>query len=173
MTYSARDINAQLSADLGIIQTAVTSGAEAEASGLIHRREVDLTEKFDGVMAVISGRATLASGVTLSFLANFQDSPNGSSWTDMPADAYGHGTATGLAVTVVRDAAGGALAAQKFAITLGCDLSKADEYIRLQATPDFSSGSTDTCLYQATLVFGGAAQTPAPSIAKTTGTDTT
>ena len=154
------DIGAWLGHAPGFAQAAQTAGSESEVDGKTFDRLATQTaaqgvskiNRFQSATAIIQMQATLTSGKTLSMLANFQDSPNDSDWTD-----YGDA----LASTTVISAVGGAVTAKAATIKHSVDLAGAARYIRVQATPAFSFTGTDTGLFAAVLVLGG------PEVAET------
>ena len=157
------DVGAYLGHAPGFAEDAQTAAAESEVDGMTFDRQAaenaaqgaTSDNRFQSVTALLQVKATLGSGQTVAMLANFQDSPNNSDWTD-----YG----AALASTVVISAAGGAVTAKAATIKHTVDLAAAARYIRVQATPAFSWTGTDTGLFSAVLVLGGGEVLPPDAV---------
>jgi len=148
-----KDLQALMLNRLGAAQAAQTAGATAEINGIALDKLGFTSKSYAGCVALIQGRATMASGGTLSIVANFQHSTSSTqSFTDV---------GTALATTVVLSAAGGAVAASAYAIKMPLILSETYQYIRTQVTPILSATGTDTCEVTCTVVFYGAQENPA------------
>lgn len=157
-----KNIGAFLNHVLGFVQTSQTAGATSEINGLAIDRNAqaltnlnapNLLKTYHSAVAMFGGRATLASGNTLSVIGNFQHSDSTTTgFTDV---------GTALSTTKVLDAAGGALTAQAWKAKMPIILSEAKQVIRVQATPVFSATGTDTCEILCLVVFGGAQENPA------------
>lgn len=155
MSYSMmKDIGRYLKAMFAIPHTAATAGGSGDATEVdgVAIDRLALGDRAESGLVVIAGRATMASGETLTIAANLQDSPNNSDWTD-------HSTV--LATTTVLSAAGGALTASAFQVQLPVDLRGAERYVRVQATPNLSRAGTDTAEMFGVLVLGGQQELPA------------
>jgi hypothetical protein len=99
---------------------------------------------------------TMASGHTLSFTWDVQDSPDGSNWSDYSTEAATVAV-TGVSggtrqVGVSRMLRQGSDAPSG---TPGVDLSGARAYVRLLLVPHFSGAGTDTGIIVAAGEFGG------------------
>jgi hypothetical protein len=138
---------------LGRAQAAQTAGAAAEVDGIAIDRLAASLNQPHGAVAFIMGRATLASGNTLSVIGNWQHSISS---TQSFADV-----GTALSTTLVLNAAGGALAAQPWRARMPLILSECAQYVRTQVTPVFSATGTDTCEVQQCVVMYGATNNPA------------
>lgn len=151
--WYTKDLGALMIGYLGQAHAAQTAGANAEVNGIaLDKLGVTGGKSPHGAIAFISGRATMASGETLSITANWQHSVSS---TQSFADV-----GTALAATVVLNAAGGALTAQPYRIHMPLIVSECNQYVRTQITPTLSRAGTDTCEVECTVVFFGFQQNP-------------
>lgn len=141
----------------GVLTSRMLGVAEAVAAGTGDATEVDSvsfdrqsTQHFLSCKVVIGAAATLTSGKTLAVAANLQDSTNDSDWVDF-------GTVVASAVLLTATSAAEFLGV----LELDRDLSAANRYVRIQATPDLSHTGTDTAVLSLTLVLGGGDEVPA------------
>ena len=149
-----RDIGEEVLVKHAIAVTSAVAGGTGDATeiaGITVNRSA-LGSLFESAKLSIVGNATLASGETLTVVANLQDSADASAWADF---------GTAYTVATVLDAAGGALTASSFEVFLDNDLRGARQYVRAQITPNLSAANTDTALIDASLVLGGATVYPA------------
>ncbi len=137
---------------VGKTATAAGSGDNTEVSGAWVDRKgtkgISMSAKV-----VISFEAILTIGQTLSFGFNMQDA------TDIAGTAaadYGDV----VAPTIVATGQSGGETVDD-TIEFDVDLSGANEFIRIQATPDLSAGGTDTLKWSSTLILFGDSRQPA------------
>lgn len=123
--------------------TAAGSGDATEVDGATLDTST-LGARANSVVFVVQAKAVLTATKTLTITANLQDSANGSSWTDITDPAT---------ILTLTGAGGGST--ETGAATLGYDLSRARQYVRIQATPDLSNTATDTATIGGVAVFGG------------------
>lgn len=114
--------------------TGVTVDRGGFASGSLPR-SAEIAALFD---------ATLASGKTLSFYFDVQDSPDGTNFSDF---------ATSTTTVALTGVSGGA--AQQGQLSFNVDLNGARRYVRLLAVPVFSATGTDTATVVNTGFFAG------------------
>lgn len=98
----------------------------------------------DTVEAAVAFDATLATGKTLSFGYAFQDSPDGSNWSDYQTATY---------AAVATGATAASVAAGQFQI--GANLGSARRYVRFNYATDLSATQTDTAVARAVGFFAG------------------
>ncbi len=101
---------------------------------------------------VIAYTTTLAATKTLSLAANLQDATS-SSGTGV-AD---FGTALAATIVATGDTGG---STETGVVELDFDVSGADQYVRIQFTPDLNATGTDTASISAIYVLGGADVNP-------------
>lgn len=88
--------------------------------------------------------ATLASGQTLSFGYDVQDSADGANWSDFQTATY--------AVAATGPSGGGAVSGT---FEFGVNLGSARRYVRLNYATDLSATGTDTAVARAVGFFAG------------------
>lgn len=132
------------------------AGVDATAGGPGDATEVDCEWvdrlNFSSLKAVITYTTTLAATKTLSFAANLQDA---SASDGTGAADFG----TALTATVVATGEAGG-STETGVVELDFDLSGADRYVRLQATPELSATGTDTAEFGVTYILAGASSDP-------------
>ena len=150
MHYTSQNVGANLAARYaaaGVDATAAGTGDNTEVNGAY----IDRSDFFS-VKCVIAYTATLAEGETLSIAANLQDATS----------AAGAGVAdfgTAYASTVVATGGTGG-STETGVLELDFDLLTADQFIRLQFTPDLSAGATDVAELAAVYILGGSNENP-------------
>jgi hypothetical protein len=133
--------------------TAAGSGDATEVNGDAIDRFAFTSGRMAHATLVVAARATMASGETLTIAANFQDAVSSTGpWADF-GDA--------LAATTTVSAAGGAVTASPGTVELGCDITGARRWVRVQVTPNLSRAGTDTATIAGLVVFGGPEILPA------------
>lgn len=136
---------------LAMISTVAGSGDDAtEQDGETIQRTAQTQGPFNSLKVVFPYSTTLADTKTLTLVANLQDSPDGSVWTDI--------TGATLASAVVETASGAQTLHGEVEINL--DLTEVKDYVRAQITPTLSAASLDTAIVGAVFVFGGATILP-------------
>lgn len=150
MHYSKNGVGELLAARYAKVGAAATAGGTGDAT------EVDGAwidrQGFDSLKVVIAYTTTLAATKTLSLAANLQDA----------SDSSGTGAAdfgSALSATVVATGASGG-STETGVVELDFDVSGADQYVRIQFTPDLSATGTDTASISAIYVLGGADANP-------------
>jgi len=128
-------VNAQGLAELLAGRYAAISTATAGGTG--DATEVDGAyidrQGFDSLKVIIAYKAVLAQGKTLSIAANLQDATS--------SGGAGGSTETGV-------------------VELDFDISGANQYVRVQYTPDMNASGTDTATLSAVYILGGAQVQP-------------
>lgn len=152
-------MNAQGLAELLAGRYAAISTATAGGTG--DATEVDGAyidrQGFDSLKVLIAYKTTLAQGKTLSIAANLQDatSSGGSGVADfgdaMASAVVGTGGTGGSTETGV--------------VELDFDISGANQYVRVQYTPDMNASGTDTATLAAVYILGGAQVQPVSAAA--------
>lgn len=139
----------------GFAAAAVTAGGAGDNTE-INGAAIDLNAygtRFRSAKLAAPVTATLGSGETVQVLGNFQDSADGTNWSDYK-DAL-------AATTVATGPSGGG--ARTGVATLEVDITGARRYIRVQATPNLSRAGTDTASFGPGLVLlCGPQELPAP-----------
>lgn len=97
----------------------------------------------------ISYLTSLTAAKTLSFAVEYEESSDGSSWD------------TAVAIEAATVVATGALTASVGQREYDLDLSARKQYVRYNVTPDLSHTSTDTVVFAANAILGGARSLPA------------
>lgn len=136
-----------------LASTSATAGGSGDATE-VDGATIDtasLPARPNGVVFFVPVTATLAATKTLTITANLQDSANGSTWADITDPA--------VLLTLTGDTGG---STETGCVKLGYDLSRARQYVRIQATPDLNATGTDTAVMGAgTAVFTGLDTAPA------------
>lgn len=133
---------------LAMISTVAGSGDDgAEQDGETIQRSALTGGPFNSAHVVFPYSTTLADTKTLTLVANLQDSPAGSSWTDI--------TGATFASAVVETADDPALTFHGN-IEINLDLTNVEDYIRCQVTPTLSAANTDTAIVGCVFIFAGA-----------------
>lgn len=156
-----RNIGAYIAPRFSKVETDVTAGGAGDATE-VDGAWID-TDGFFSAQVAVFYSATLAQDETLSIAANYQDATasDGTGAADYGAvyanavvatGDTGGSTETGV-VTFDVDFLGGTQGA--------ADGTTANQYGRIQFTPDLSAGSTDTAKLYAVLILGGAEDQPA------------
>jgi len=121
------------------------TGDATEIDGTSIRRTT-LGSIPESCQVFLHGNATMQSGKTLTLAGNLQDSPNDSDWTDF---------GTPFTAAVVLTGASGGGTAELFEQKFDVDIRGADDYIRVQATPNMDATDTDTAILGGVIVLGG------------------
>lgn len=130
--------------------TAGGSGDATEVNGATINTAA-LTARPNGVVFFVPVTATLAQAETITLTANLQDSADGSTWADITTPAV---------LLTLTGGSGGST--ETGCVKLGFDVSRARQYLRVQATPNLSAANTDTAVMGAgTAVFTGLDTAPA------------
>ncbi len=112
-------------------------------------RSVDVFVAYD---------CTLASGSTLSFTFDVQDSADNSAWSDYATEAitvFSTGTTGGPAKSGIARMSVAAGNANAPTGTPGVDLNQARRYVRCNVVPHLSRAGTDTAVMVTIADFGG------------------
>lgn len=142
MHHDRRNIGAALVTALCAIGTT----ADAEVDGAwIDRYQGNPKALAGSCVLSIAYAATLASGETLTLVANLQDATSSAG-----ASAADHGGAFASAVVATGPSGGGAVSGVR---TLDVDLSGANQFVRAQHT--LTTSSTGTVNYASQLILGG------------------
>jgi hypothetical protein len=123
---------------------AAGSGDNTEVNGAA----LDLlsfTTRFRSAKLAVAIAATLASGETITVAGQWQDSANGSSWSD-------YGSVVVASVAGTGPSGGGAVSG---VVEMKVNLSGARRYVRCKATPNLSRAGTDTATMSGVYVLGG------------------
>jgi len=147
-------VNAQGLAELLAGRYAAISTATAGGTG--DATEVDGAyidrQGFDSLKVIIAYKAVLAQGKTLSIAANLQDATSSGG---AGVDDFGAAKAAGVVAT---GGAGGST--ETGVVELDFDISGANQYVRVQYTPDMNASGTDTATLSAVYILGGAQVQP-------------
>lgn len=149
MHMNAQGIAETLAARFAAISTATAGGtgdATEKDCAYIDR------QGFASLKVIIGYTATLAADKTLSIAANLQDATSLAG-----AGVADFGDAMASAVVATGPTGGGTVTG---VVELDFDISGADQYVRLQYTPDLSATGTDTATLSAVYVLGGAQVQP-------------
>lgn len=135
--------------------SAATAGGTGDAT------EVDGAyidrQGFSSLKVVIAYKATLAEGKTLAVAANLQDATSSGG-----AGVGDYGDAMSSAVVATGPTGGGTVTG---VVELDFDISGAEQYVRVQYTPDLNATGTDTATLAAAYVLGGAQVQPVSAAA--------
>lgn len=146
--YSVKDFGA-LHTERFVSAHAATAGAGTDNSEQTGA-SIDRTGYLSGT-AAIAWTATLASGATLSLTVKEQESADGSTWDTA--------TTVHAAAVVATGESGGST---ETGITrVKVNLSGKKKYVRYNVTSDLSAANTDTSVYGALMILGGADEHPA------------
>lgn len=127
--------------------TAGGTGDTTEVNGAYVDRQ-----GFSSLKVLIPYSAVLAATKTLSITANLQDATSSAG-----AGVADFGSAMASAVVATGPTGGGTVTG---VVELDFDVSGADQYVRVQYTPDLSATGTDTANLAAVYVLGGAQVQP-------------
>lgn len=149
MHHNVDNIGELLTARFAAIDSATAAGTgdATEVNGAYIDRQ-----GFSSLKVVIAYTTTLAATKTLSVAANLQDATSNAG-----AGVADYGDAMASAVVATGPTGGGTVTG---VIELDFDVSGADQYVRVQYTPDLSATSTDTATLSAVYVLGGAQVQP-------------
>lgn len=161
------DIAALLAAEpafdpLAITAAAGQDGVEQDGTS-VDRFDIQQNAALDtrrrGLSAAlfIAVRTTLASAETLSLIANAQDSPDDSVFTDFDHRASAQPPTIALPTLTVGP---GVLTNARDVLKQQYDLTGANRFLRCQFTADLSASGTDTVDVWGLWVFGGAQSNP-------------
>jgi len=106
---------------------------------------------YDSAALVVTAKASLANTKTLSFAAEYQDSADNSTWN----------TAVALYASTVLLTGSGSGTNEEGTKETALDLRGLARYIRFNVTPDLSATGTDTAVWAAVCILGGADRLPA------------
>lgn len=104
---------------------------------------------YGSAKLVVAYKTSLTAAKTLSFAVEYEESDDGSSWS------------SAVAIQASTVAETGALTDEVDELTFDLDLAARKRYVRYNVTPDLSHTSTDTVVFAATVVLGGARSLPA------------
>lgn len=127
--------------------TAGGTGDATEVSGAYIDRQ-----GFSSLKVVIPYSAVLAATKTLSIAANLQDATSLAG-----AGVADYGSAMASAVVATGPTGGGT---ETGVVELDFDLAGANQFVRVQFTPDLSATGTDTASLAAVYILGGAQVQP-------------
>lgn len=149
MHMNAQGIAETLAARFAAVSSATAAGTgdATEVNGAYIDRQ-----GFSSLKVVIAYSAVLAATKTLSIAANLQDATSSAG-----AGVADFGSA--MASTVVATGATGG-STETGVVELDFDISGADQFVRVQYTPDLSNTGTDTASLAAVYVLGGAQVQP-------------
>lgn len=149
MHMNAQGIAETLAARFAAVSSATAAGTgdATEVNGAYIDRQ-----GFSSLKVLISYSAVLAATKTLSIAANLQDATSSAG-----AGVADFGAA--MASTVVATGATGG-STETGVVELDFDISGADQFVRVQYTPDLSNTGTDTASLAAVYVLGGAQVQP-------------
>ncbi len=136
--------------------TAAGTGDATEVDGEDIDREDALSASF-----VISAQSVLTATKTLVLKATVQDSPDGSTWTDVAAALQPEGAANSTILTQTGEAGG---STERDVYKHDIDLSSLDRYVRIQLLPELDATGTDTAIVTAVCVLGGLTTIPAGAV---------
>lgn len=152
-------MNAQGLAELLAGRYAAISTATAGGTG--DATEVDGAyidrQGFDSLKVIIAYKATLAEAKTLSIAANLQDATS-----SVGAGVADYGDAMASAVVATGDTGG---STETGVVELDFDISGANQYVRVQYTPNLNASATDTATLAAVYILGGAQVQPVTAAA--------
>lgn len=154
MHMNAQGIAETLAARFAAVSTA-TAGGSGDAS------EVDGAyidrQGFSSLKVVIAYKAVLTQAKTLSIAANLQDATSSAG-----AGVADYGDAMASAVVATGPTGGATMTG---VVELDFDISGADQYVRVQYTPDLNASGTDTASLAAVYILGGAQVQPVTAAA--------
>ena len=151
MALNHHDIEAEL--DMVFSDDVATVTAGGGGDGLEVDGEAVDRLGYNSAMFGIQSQHTLAASETLTLEATVQEADaTGGPWTDVSSDAVRGTAAEVVATGAVTDGT------QVKKVAVNCAGLK--RYIRLQMTPTFSAGATDTAKISTTAVLGGAISNP-------------
>lgn len=126
--------------------TAAGTGDNTKVTGATINRA---TYNYPGSAKLcISYVTDLTAAKTLSFAAEYQESSDGSSWDTAVVIQAATADKTGAATAFVGD------------VEYDIDLTGKKQYVRFNITPDLSNTATDTVVWAANAVLGGARAQP-------------
>lgn len=127
--------------------TAAGTGDATEVDGAYIDRQ-----GFSSLKVVIAYKAVLTQAKTLSIAANLQDATSSAG-----AGVADYGDAMASAIVATGPTGGGTVAG---VAELDFDVSGANQYVRVQYTPDLNASGTDTVTMSAVYILGGAQVQP-------------
>lgn len=151
MASLGRDIESEILTKYALDSTDAVAGGtgdEDEVDGITIDKSA-LPSRALSASFVIGATATLAQTKTLVVTANLQDSADGSNWDDLTSPAT---------ILTLTGATGGST--ETGTGRIGVDLTKARQYVRIQATPDLNATGTDTATIFGLAIFGGFQELP-------------
>lgn len=154
MHMNAQGIAETLAARFAAVSSATAAGTgdATEVNGAYIDRQ-----GFSSLKVVIAYSATLAQAKTLSIAANLQDAT-----TSGGTGVADFGDAMASAVVATGPTGGGTVTG---VVELDFDISGADQYVRVQYTPDLNASGTDTASLSAVYILGGAQVQPVTAAA--------
>lgn len=144
-----RSFSKALSEHFGAALSAVAAGAgdATEVDG----EDIDRSNAHSACF-IIQAQAVLADTKTLVLKATLQDSPDGTTYTDVAADLQPEGAANSTVLTLTGESGG---TTERGVYKLDVDLSSLDKYIRIQLLPELNATGTDTAVCSAVCLLGG------------------
>ena len=163
MSTPRTDIGSAISVLLGCASDVVATGAPklvvagGASDDATERQGYTIDRYVSGSLAksakiVTVVLANVADGETLALAHEYEDSADASTFNTAVAIEASTTKITGATATGVT----GLTVADEHEL----DLSSLERYFRINVTPDFSAGSTDTCLFATVVVLGGFDLTP-------------
>lgn len=153
------DIASLITPFAAMAATAATAGGSGDATE-VDGITIDLDagtrgRRFNALVFVLLGQATLAEGETLTLTANLQDAEDDGAgsptdWADITTPA--------VALTLTGGTGG---STERGAAKIGFDLRNARRYVRVQVTPDLSAANTDTAAINAAAILANPDLAPA------------
>jgi hypothetical protein len=149
----AKDVKSSLLAVFAMASTALTAGGSGDATEVIGST-IDiaaLAKRPTSVVFDIPCRAVLGATQTLVVVGRIQESIDGTTWTNVAADA-----------TLLTLTGGSGGTTETGVARIGVDLIRANcNYVRVRATPDLNRANTDTAVMGAGVAeFGGLESDP-------------
>lgn len=154
MHMNAQGIAETLAARFAAVSSATAAGTgdATEVNGAYIDRQ-----GFSSLKVVIAYSTTLAQTKTLSIAANLQDAT-----TSGGTGVADFGDAMASTVVATGDTGG---STETGVVELDFDISGADQYVRVQYTPDLNASGTDTATLSAVYILGGAQVQPVTAAA--------
>ena len=148
MGFFPTDVGAQLKA-VPVGAGTATAGGTGDATK-VTGQAIDRQDFLSGVLA-IAFKATLAKDKTISFAVEVQESADGSNF----------GTAVAVQAAKVAATGGESGSTEYGVVKIDENLKGRKRHVRYNITPDLSATGTDTLVWGAAFVLGGAVVKPA------------
>jgi hypothetical protein len=136
-----------------LVSTAVTAGGSGDATEIVGPAIVlsNLSRRASSVEFAIPVRAVLGATQTCVVVGKIETSPDGSTWTELAANA-----------TLLTLTGGSGGTTETGVARIGCDLIQSDfQQVRVKVTPDLNRANTDTAVVGAGVaVFASSDQQP-------------